>query len=206
MSSFKKVFDAETGMQWLVRVVRMGESYGQFNDGKFAVLHDDSKCAIREPLVEFYDLRGNEEPFGAQFVSRYYISTLIKSYYQDGPRGLCLEDGVPSWSVSAMAMAEVVVWLSNGYSNCLTDIGVEQDLRIVSAQSLIGGLEGVVMPQSAQSFLACDDERLDLVLAALRWLQRSKEVGADLSELSDFASVGEVSVEDIDTLCEELNC
>lgn len=43
-----------------------------------------------------------------QFVTRYYVKTLINSYY---PHGLCLDGGVPAWSVSAEGMQQVIEFI-----------------------------------------------------------------------------------------------
>lgn len=64
------------------------------------VVHQDN------PLVEFYDSRYPHTEFG-QFVSRYYVSTILES----GDKGLCLDCGIPDWSISAKDMAAVRDWL-----------------------------------------------------------------------------------------------
>jgi hypothetical protein len=52
-------------------------------------------------LVAFYDTRYEHTPLG-QFVSRYYVDTILK-----GTAGLCLDGGVPEWTISAAGMARV---------------------------------------------------------------------------------------------------
>ena len=85
-----------------VRMVFPGDRYGK--DG--CLVHDES-----DPLVEFYDEVYDFEPWlgiRAQFVSRYYISTLLEM----GPyRGLCLHGGEPKWELGAEEMQEVRAWL-----------------------------------------------------------------------------------------------
>jgi hypothetical protein len=80
-----------------VRVVNTGDSYGRFD------------CLVNkdEPMVEFYDSRYNHESgMGrGQFVSRYFVSTILGGEY---PNGLCLDGGVPEWSVSAEGMKQVI--------------------------------------------------------------------------------------------------
>jgi len=91
---------------WLVRAVMAGDGYGQWEYGTqgFALTHGKE-----EPLVEFYDTRGTTfQPFGAQFVSRYYLSTLLE---RSSTAGLDLQGGVPSWSISAEALQQVLAWL-----------------------------------------------------------------------------------------------
>lgn len=78
-----------------VRIVNTGDKYG-VND-----------CLInrKAPMVEFYDSRFKQGSDGArgQFVSRYYIDTLLER----DTGGLCLDGGVPAWTVSAPDMAIV---------------------------------------------------------------------------------------------------
>lgn len=76
-----------------VRIVNTGDKYGR----DFCLTHTKD-----EPLVEFYDTRYPHTQFG-QFVSRYYIDTLLER----DTGGLCLDGGVPSWTVSAEDMATV---------------------------------------------------------------------------------------------------
>jgi hypothetical protein len=83
-----------------VRIVKTGDKYGR-ND-----------CLVNDkaPMVEFYDSRHNHSDFDGrgQFVSRYYISTLTTSQY---PNGLCLDGGIPEWSVSADGMKQVLEYI-----------------------------------------------------------------------------------------------
>jgi hypothetical protein len=83
----------------LVRIVEPGDGYGLYNrkTGEYALTN--SKSA---PLVEFYDLDNDHTPHG-QFVSRYYLSTLLER--ESG--GLCLDGGEPKWNVNANEMNEV---------------------------------------------------------------------------------------------------
>lgn len=86
----------DEGRTFLVRAVRKGERYG-LDD---CLTHDEA-----DPLIEFYDLSADPKKFGerGQFVSRYYASTLAK---RDG-LGLCLDGGIPEWSIDAEAMKPV---------------------------------------------------------------------------------------------------
>lgn len=81
-----------------VRFVRKGDEYGRHD----CLVHDED-----EPLVEFYDSKHVGEFFGerGQFVSRYYCETLLNA---DLSLGLCLDGGVPAWSVSPMGMRQVL--------------------------------------------------------------------------------------------------
>ena len=83
-----------------VRIVKTGDKYGR----------NDCLVNNKEPMVEFYDSRFSDRDFDGrgQFVSRYYISTLISSKY---PNGLCLDGGIPAWSVSADGMKQVLEFI-----------------------------------------------------------------------------------------------
>lgn len=115
-----------------VRVVFRGDGYGLFRcadggvgiaraaDGKHACVHDKD-----EPMVEFYDSRHPHDPveFGVdnarrgQFVSRYYLSTLLADAAgrPDHIGGIALDGSVPAWTLDkasfqlALAYAQGVV-------------------------------------------------------------------------------------------------
>lgn len=73
-----------------VGIVQKGGAYGL------------NKCLTHtkdDPLVEFYTAKG-------QFVSRYYLSTLMES-----TGGLNLEGNVPEWQISNEGMNRVRYWL-----------------------------------------------------------------------------------------------
>jgi hypothetical protein len=84
-----------------VRIVNTGDKYGR-ND-----------CLVNDKgaMVEFYDSRYTDGDFAdrGQFVARYYVVTLLEdSHY---PNGLCLDGGIPAWSVSADGMKEVLEYI-----------------------------------------------------------------------------------------------
>lgn len=89
-----------------VVLVRKGDKYGLKN----CLTYDGDV-----PMVEFYDIRFLGPGFTkvGQFVSRYALSTLLQ--HGEG-RGLCLDGGVPDWTISALdlaqAMAAVAIFLS----------------------------------------------------------------------------------------------
>lgn len=94
--------------KWNVRIVKTGDQYGR------AMCLTNTK----PPMVEFYDSRYPHTQYG-QFVSRYYISTILN---QDGyggqySNGLCLDGRVPAWNVSAEDMAQVVTFLKEHNGN-----------------------------------------------------------------------------------------
>ena len=82
-----------------VRIVRKGDKYGR----EFCLTYDKD-----EPLVEFYDSRYPHAEYG-QFVSRYYVATILGTdRYGSGEGGLCLDGGNPNeWSVSEQDMDTV---------------------------------------------------------------------------------------------------
>ena len=88
----------DQGMIWLVRIVQKGDKYGR----TFCLGHDKN-----DPMVEFYDCRFEFSEYG-QFVSRYYLSTLMEGEQE---RGLYLDDGVPCWQISSEGMLRVREWL-----------------------------------------------------------------------------------------------
>jgi hypothetical protein len=85
-----------------VRILRAGDRYGR----DFCLTHDKD-----EPLVEFYDSRYPHCDYG-QFVSRYYVSTILGTDgYGRGEGGLILHGGVPAWTVSKEDMDTVREYL-----------------------------------------------------------------------------------------------
>lgn len=93
-----KIFDDKASSQaWAVRLIFKGEGYG---------LNDEVIHAHDEPLVEFFDTRYEHTDLG-QFVSRYYRCTLLGG--DEG--GLCLQGGVPTWSIGGECMKRIRNWL-----------------------------------------------------------------------------------------------
>ena len=84
-----------------VKLVNQGEKYGL----NHCLTHNKT-----DPLVEFYDARYVKgfESIG-QFVSRYYLSTLMEN--KGNNRGLCLDGGIPEWCVNADCMKQIYNWL-----------------------------------------------------------------------------------------------
>lgn len=84
---------ANNNRQWLVKMVKKGDSYGLNN----CLIFD--KDAV---LIEFYDCNKGKE----QFVSSYYADTIL----QIENNGLLLDGGVPEWKVSADVIKFVQRW------------------------------------------------------------------------------------------------
>lgn len=94
--------------KWNVRIVNTGDNYGL----NMCLLN------VKAPMVEFYDVRYPHTQYG-QFVSRYYISTILSQDSRGGEysNGLCLDGRVPAWHVSAEDMAQVVTFLKEHNGN-----------------------------------------------------------------------------------------
>jgi len=116
-----------------MRVVGNGDSYGR----DMCLTHKGP-----DPLVEFYDRRYNQEedPDGVrlgQFVSRYYLSTLLKSN-QNGQTpfdtGILL-DGGNNWRVSAAAMADCLRALMD--ADIIPDPEAERAARVEAIAELV---------------------------------------------------------------------
>ena len=74
------------------------------------VINDNGRpwsVAIVRDTVKFYDARYEHTDIG-QFVSSYYISTILDG---NDDIGLCLDGGIPEWSISASGMGRIRKWL-----------------------------------------------------------------------------------------------
>jgi hypothetical protein len=99
------------GRQFFVRTVLKGDRYGLDE----CLTHDTDR-----PMVEFYDYTyANQKTFGprGQFVSRYYVSTLLRDQHRgvghgQERSGLCLDGGVPEWQVDAAPLRAVLALLA----------------------------------------------------------------------------------------------
>ena len=81
--------------KFFIRIVRDGDKLR------------DCLTHVGEPMAEFYDTRHRQGRVLWQFVSRYYVKTLLAS---EG--GLCLMGGVPEWSLSGEDMRKVREYLT----------------------------------------------------------------------------------------------
>ena len=61
-------------------------------------------------LIRFYDTGFPVEQYG-QYVSGYYVSTLLDDYAALCERGLCLDGRVSTWSIDPASMRSVLDWL-----------------------------------------------------------------------------------------------
>ena len=85
------------GIPFRVRILISGDRYGL----------NEALTLDGQPQVEFYDRRYMHTRHG-QFVTRYYVSTILDSAFGFG---LVLQGDVPSWRVEAAEMAQVKEWL-----------------------------------------------------------------------------------------------
>lgn len=105
------VTSASNGVTFTVRLVERGDQYGL----NFCLTHDKLL-----PMVEFYDTESKAEcydfvgdrleaiaagaPRLGQFVSRYYVETLMENIATTG--GIYLHGGVPRWQIDGDAVRE----------------------------------------------------------------------------------------------------
>lgn len=92
---------------WTCRIVLEGDRYGRDN----CLVHEG------EPMIEFYDCRFEFTEYG-QFVSRYYVSTLLENEgrHSEG-YGLSLADDVAAWEISYETYMRVLKWLKSEFSH-----------------------------------------------------------------------------------------
>ena len=89
-------------MDFAVRVVRKGDNYGLNG----CLTHDEEN-----PLVEFYDAEYDFTKYG-QFVSRYYVSTIVEDENRLIQNGLNLDGGIAKWSLTGDQMKDAInqIW------------------------------------------------------------------------------------------------
>ncbi len=83
-------------MRFNTKIIPTGGAYGR----------DDCLTNDGVPMIEFYDPRHVKHGPLGQFVSRYNIGTILNH-----TGALCLDGGVPEWTVTATDMAEIQTWL-----------------------------------------------------------------------------------------------
>lgn len=110
MTDLDLILVNDNGRRFGVRVVRPGMRYG-LND---RVIYDESDSSFRlnDSMVEFYDYTYAGDPRftpRGQFVSRYYVSTLLN---RTAGLGLDLDGGVDVWKVDAAVTDQVIRYLN----------------------------------------------------------------------------------------------
>lgn len=113
-ASYTQGEDLTTG-KWRVHLVMPGGHYG-LSDASTYELEDAGKHGHGLPLVEFYDTSQDPARFpGGQFVSRYYMGTLLGMDPYGTPiserSALDLDGGIPAWTVSGDDLKRVAGWL-----------------------------------------------------------------------------------------------
>ena len=100
MNKIAKFIDNERSQPWTIRIVEEGDKYGR---------DDCLTYEKEEPVIEFYDgenlfdEQASDGTMMGQFVSRYYISTIM-----DGKGGgLNLMGYEPKWQIESLAMDSV---------------------------------------------------------------------------------------------------
>ena len=83
-------------MRFNTKLICAGDKYGL----------DDCLTHDGDPMLEFYDPRYQHTPIG-QFVSRYYVKTLLEG----NEMGLMLDAQVNDWVVDQEQMTEIRDWL-----------------------------------------------------------------------------------------------
>ena len=114
--------DLNTG-KWRVHLVMPRDHYGR--DDALTYEQADADCyGSGLPMVEFYDTSANPLEFpDGQFVSRYYMNTLLGT--DDLKLGtplrdmqaLCLDGGVSAWTVGGIDLSNVAAWLDGAYES-----------------------------------------------------------------------------------------
>lgn len=90
---------ASHGVEFNVRLLLQGDRYGR-DDGLVV-------WADGPPGVEFYDRRYPHTRYG-QFVSRYYVSTLMQAPKMNG---IDLDGGIPDWRIDGSTWRLIEAWL-----------------------------------------------------------------------------------------------
>lgn len=125
--------------KWRVHLVMPDGHYG-LNDAVTYEREEADKHGHGLPLVEFYDTSQNPVTFpGGQFVSRYYMSTLLGlddspwSVFDDirniakGGGSLGLEGSVPAWTVGPEELKVVADYLEEAAASLGVDVGESDD-------------------------------------------------------------------------------
>lgn len=104
---------SEAGTPILARLVLAGDGYGVWNQEtrQWARTHglEDGLHQAPRPLVEFFDRRFQETPFGQFTGHRYYVGTFLAGCgYGAEVRP---QDDVPAWHIDANTRQQVELWL-----------------------------------------------------------------------------------------------
>ena len=155
--------DLITG-KWRVHLVMPGGHYGR-GDALTYEQNDADKYGSGLPLVEFYDISQNAVNFpGGQFVSRYYMNTLLgtDSLNLSVPlrdmQAFSLDGGIPSWTVSGNDLKRVSNWLDEAYERLQEGADGKPDIGRGSYDKPVSLLGEAKASREASEALAATDD------------------------------------------------
>lgn len=141
-----------------------GGHYGR-GDALTYEQNDADKYGSGLPLVEFYDLSQNAVNFpGGQFVSRYYMNTLLgtDSLNLSVPlrdmQAFSLDGGIPSWTVSGNDLKRVSNWLDEAYERLQEGADGKPDIGRGSYDKPVSLLGEAKASREASEALAATDD------------------------------------------------
>jgi hypothetical protein len=108
------------GVSFMVKVVKNGEHV--FSKSNRRVINKG------RTLVEFYDTNKSDPDANVQFVSSYYVSTLISS---GSKNGLCLDTGSSTWVLSETELEEVLNFIRQFNVLEIKSVGTDSCGRLV---------------------------------------------------------------------------
>lgn len=157
--------DLLTG-KWRVHLVTPGAHYGL--EGALTYTQEDAdRHGSGLPLVEFYDISQDPIIFpGGQFVSRYYMDTLLGHDGYGTPlsqmKAFSLDLGIPAWTVSGSdleAISRLVTAVGTAYPAIKGQQEQARNTPILALRVPIWGPpEPVELPQNAAARLAAMQE------------------------------------------------
>jgi hypothetical protein len=115
-------------LSFMARLIREGDGYGAWLGGDWAMKHKG------EPMIEFFDVRYLHTPYGQFTGGRYLLDTFMEL---GDDRGLCLDGGIPEWSLSAEAVRSVQQWVVRDYSHLVSDDEVTEEVSTLSFSSVL---------------------------------------------------------------------
>ena len=158
--------DLVTG-KWRVHLVMPGGHYGR-GDVLTYEKEDADKHGSGLPLVEFYDISQNPVSFpGGQFVSRYYMDTLLgtDSHKLGVPlrdmQAFSLDGGIPSWTVSGDDLKRVSAWLDSAHERLQKEAAGKSDVERGSYDKPVSLMGEAKASREASEALAATDEHAE---------------------------------------------
>lgn len=184
----KTFTDPETGRDWRLRILKPGDAYGRDNALTWEGAPDADYAAIG---IEFWDMTPTRNapafPQG-QFVSRYLASILLydRLYGTESTNpidknrrtGLCLQGGVPEWSISGELLTRVLGWV---VAEC-PEINTQVVERMKKDREEVAMAFCMQIAQRFPSYVSEDDTGLDIVRRAQQLEDRLR---ADIPDRRD---------------------